>query len=295
MMFWIDFVPCRVFCDRIGNAILLECGNGVGCATLVGDGVVVGMQTEIATVGGAHPYGTLSETWNGTGVGACLRTSFLPNTLENMVSRNASGPFRVAFRHRVFKMASSNPPTPVSSAPPPSSTIPAAQPLPTKPADLVPPPPSDIHTNNPSTNAPEEPFFSTSLLFRHIAYFTFRRPPRDDAEYAVYRAALESYYDAHDRFLFFFDVRDLEGINEYFIWKKAELMQELKPRTQKKCVCTAIVMNSEPVRFLLNGFFRLYNLTAPHQLFTDDASATEWLTQWLIKEFGTEEAMRCLG
>lgn len=159
--------------------------------------------------------------------------------------------------------------------------------LPTKPDNLVAP---DAST----TVSEGDPFFSTSLLFKHIVYFTFRRPPVNDADFSLYESALKQYYDTHDRFLFFFDVRDLEGINEYFIWKKAELMQELKPRTHKKVIGSAIVLNSEPVRLLLNGFFTLYNMTAPRQLFTDEAEATEWLTQWLVKEFGAEETMRCL-
>jgi len=158
--------------------------------------------------------------------------------------------------------------------------------LPSKPDNLVAPE---------ETSHDTEPFFSTTLLFNHIAYFTFRRPPSNESEFTLYADALKRYYDNYDRFLFFFDVRDLEGVNEYFIWKKAELMQELKPRTKKKVIGSAIVLNSEPVRLLLNGFFTLYNLTSPHQLFTEEAKATEWLTQWLVKEFGAEEAMRCLG
>lgn len=160
--------------------------------------------------------------------------------------------------------------------------------IPQKPDNLVAP-------SDDGYDPTEEPFFSTSLLFNHIAYFTFRRPPKNDTEFELYKKALEAYYDNHPRFLYFFDIRDLDGVNEYFIWKKAELMDFLKPRTQKAIVCTAVVLNSEPVRMLLNGFFTLYEFEAPHQIFTTDADATEWLTQWLVTEFGADETMRCLG
>lgn len=140
----------------------------------------------------------------------------------------------------------------------------------------------------------EPSFFSTSLLFGHVAYFTFRRPPITQEEFDLYSQAFRTYYDTHERFLFFFDVRDLEGMNEAFIGMKIQLLADFKPRSTKQVKGTAIVLQSDGVRQLLNMLFKVYKLTTPHALFTDDKDASTWIMGQLATTFGEDELMRQL-
>ena len=140
-----------------------------------------------------------------------------------------------------------------------------------------------------------EPFFSTSLLFGHVAYFTFRHPPTSPRDFEMYTRAFGTYYDTHEKFLFFFDVRDLEGMNESFIQMKIELLTKFKPRSMKQVKGTAIVLQSDGVRNLLNMLFKVYRLTTPHALFTEDSEASKWIMGQLAETFGAEELMRQLG
>lgn len=140
-----------------------------------------------------------------------------------------------------------------------------------------------------------EPFFSTSLLFGHVAYFTFRHPPSTPQDFDMYTRAFTSYYDNHEQFLFFFDVRDLEGMNESFIQMKTELLTRFKPLSMKQVKGTAIVLQSDSVRSLLNMLFKVYQLTTPHALFTEDGEASTWIMGQLADTFGEEELMRQLG
>lgn len=141
----------------------------------------------------------------------------------------------------------------------------------------------------------QEPFFSTSLLFGHVAYFTFRHPPNTQEDFFLYRRAFETYYNTHEKFLFFFDVRDLEGMNESFIQMKIELLSEFKPRSMKQVKGSAIVLQSDGVRNLLNLLFNVYKLTTPHALFTNESDASTWLMGQLAATFGEEELSRQLA
>lgn len=138
-------------------------------------------------------------------------------------------------------------------------------------------------------------FFPTSLLFGHVAYFTFRHPPSTPQDFDMYTRAFATYYDTHEQFLFFFDVRDLEGMNESFIQMKIELLAKFKPRSVKQVKGTAIVLQSDGVRNLLNMLFRVYHLTTPHALFTEDGEASTWIMGQLAETFGEDELMKQLG
>jgi hypothetical protein len=147
----------------------------------------------------------------------------------------------------------------------------------------------------PAASESNEPFFSTSLLFGHVAYFTFRHPPATPNDFELYKRAFATYYDTHEKFLFFFDVRDLEGMNESFIQLKIDLLSAFKQRSTKQVKGTAIVLQSDGVRNLLNILFKVYRLTTPHALFTEEGSASTWIMGQLADTFGEEEMMRQLA
>lgn len=147
-----------------------------------------------------------------------------------------------------------------------------------------------------NTNVPESPngendelFFSTALMFGHIVYFTFRRPPSSEEEFQLYKQVFMSYYDSHEKFLLFFDIRDLEGISFEFISLKARLLSELKPRSTLQVKGTAIIAESEFALCTLKTMFTFYKLTTPHKIFDNDEDATVWLLDHLTNVFGEVE------
>ena len=133
--------------------------------------------------------------------------------------------------------------------------------------------------------------FSTSIVGQRIAYFTFRQPPKTDEDWAAYETAFRWFYDNMDKFVLCFDMRDLEGISEYFIEKKAQLLEEMKPRTREQVIGTAVIMNSPVLVALLNMLLVRYNNTRPVGIFNEDNEATDWLIKQMVGCFGKEQTM----
>lgn len=155
---------------------------------------------------------------------------------------------------------------------------------------------SDVQNNvtfcESSIEENDDMFFSTTLMFGHIVYFTFRRPPSSKEEFQIYRQVFTSYYDSHEKFLLFFDIRDLEGISFEFITLKAQLLSDLKPRSSTQVKGTAIIAESDFALCTLKAMFSIYKLTTPHKIFDNDTDATSWLLDRLTDVFGEDELRR---
>lgn len=134
--------------------------------------------------------------------------------------------------------------------------------------------------------------FSTTLIGQRIVYFTIRRPPETEADWEAYRKAFLWYYDNIDKFAICYDLRDIDGISEYFIEKKINLLQEVKEKTGKVLVCTAVILNSPVFVTLLNMLLERYQNKRPVQTFDNDSDATRWLTSMMIQNLGPEAASK---
>jgi len=138
----------------------------------------------------------------------------------------------------------------------------------------------------------DDKIFSTTLIGGRIVYFTIRRPPETEEHWEAYREAFMWYYNNVDKFVICYDLRDIDGISEYFVEKKINFLREIQVHTAKVLVCTAVILNSPVFVTLLNMLLERYENTRPVQTFDNDTDATKWLTGMIIKTLGPEAASK---